>query len=154
MKLTGIPSISPQEITDRILNLFKLIYAPLLAGVLSSCKLIIPVSDTQITASMLKIMGILTSQTSFVERIHDKETKVDENKEKEAEGTNQEENSGKEMEEVVHENKEKEAAPEIKEDDAKINAPVSAEDDKKNANEDENKKVVDNENSAILLLIP
>jgi hypothetical protein len=78
VKLTGIPSISPQEITDRILNLFKLIYAPLLAGVLSSCKLIIPVSDTQITASMLKIMGILTSQTSFVERIHDKETKVDE----------------------------------------------------------------------------
>ncbi len=78
MKLTGIPSIAPQEITDRILNLFKLIYAPLLAGVLSSCKLIIPVSDTQITASMLKIMGILTSQTSFVQRIHDKETKVDE----------------------------------------------------------------------------
>ena len=70
--------MAPADLFTHINNHFKLIYGPLLAGVLSQCKLIIPVSDTQITSSMLKLMDILTSQDSFIRRLHDENIKVDE----------------------------------------------------------------------------
>ena len=77
-KLTTIFVMAPSELLSHISYLFTFIYKPLLASVLSQCKLIIPQTDTQITSSLLKLMSIITSKETFIQRIHDEQIKPDE----------------------------------------------------------------------------
>ena len=69
--LATLAVVKPDFLPSRMKNLFKFIFMDLLDTVMRQCTSIIQASENQLTASMLKIMSIMTQNEEFLTRIHE-----------------------------------------------------------------------------------
>ena len=76
--LATLQVVPPEYLPKRMVTLFDLMFMDCLQRVKKTCGFVLPASENQITASLFRIMTIMTQQASFIERIHDPSIKPDE----------------------------------------------------------------------------
>ena len=76
--LATLTTITPDFLPKRMQKLFELMFIKLLEKTKKKCSFILPAQENQITASMLRIMSLMTRQKTFKERIHEGSTKAEE----------------------------------------------------------------------------